>query len=72
MPRGHLLKCEISDGGPDGECTVTIDDRELSLQEFGRCLTTFAGWGMRIIFVPDDEMDKPPTTICMDPPEEAE
>ena len=51
-PRGDVLRCVVSDGGPEGEATVYIDDRELSLREFGRLLTTYAGWGMRIAFVP--------------------
>jgi hypothetical protein len=57
VPRGDVLRCVIEDGGPDCEATVWIDDRELSLREFGRLLTTHAGWGMRIVFVPDDELD---------------
>ncbi len=70
VPRGDVLRCEITDGGPERELAVIIDDRELSLREFGRCLTTYAGWGMRIVFVPDDELTKPPTTVCLDPPGE--
>jgi hypothetical protein len=33
---------------------VEIDDREFTLEEFGKMLVTYAGWGMRIEFVPDD------------------
>ena len=57
-PRGDLLRCHIDDGGPDGEVTVHIDDQELSLQEFGRLLSTHAGWGMRIAFVPSELVDE--------------
>ncbi len=57
VPRGDVLRCVIKDGGPDCEATVWIDDQELSLREFGRLLVTHAGWGMRIVFVPDDEID---------------
>nr|WP_269433371.1 hypothetical protein [Limnochorda pilosa] len=39
---------------------IEIDGRELSLEEFGRVLTTFAGWGMRICFVADDEIEEEP------------
>ncbi len=53
--RGAVLRCVIDDAGPDGEAVIYIDDQELSLGEFGRLLTTYAGWGMRIAFVPDDE-----------------
>lgn len=55
-PRGEVLRCLISDGGPNCEATVSIDEQELSLDEFGRLLLTYAGWGMRVIFVPHDEI----------------
>jgi hypothetical protein len=48
-----VLRCIIDDGGPEGEVTIHIDDKELSLAEFGRMLTVHAGWGMRIGFVPE-------------------
>jgi hypothetical protein len=66
-PRGNVLRCEISDGGPDGEAEIFIDEHELSLAEFGRLLTTYAGWGMRIVFVPDDRVDEEPEIIVLDP-----
>jgi hypothetical protein len=58
VPRGDVLRCIVEDGGPDCEAIIWIDDHELSLREFGRLLTTNAGWGMRIVFVPDDELEK--------------
>jgi hypothetical protein len=58
VARGDVLRCIIEDGGPDCEATIWIDDREFSLQEFGKLLVTYAGWGMRIVFVPDDEIEK--------------
>ena len=58
IPRGSVVRCEINDGGPDCETTVIVDDRELSLIEFGNLLKSYNGWGMRIIFVPDDEIHK--------------
>jgi hypothetical protein len=51
VPRGDVLRCIIDDGGPEGEVTIHIDDKELSLAEFGRMLSVHAGWGMRIAFV---------------------
>jgi hypothetical protein len=54
VPRGDVLRCVIDDGGPEGEVTIHIDDKELSLAEFGRMLTVHAGWGMRIAFVPEE------------------
>jgi hypothetical protein len=66
-PRGDVLRCVIEDGGPDREATIWIDDHELSLSEFGRLLTTFAGWGMRIEFVPDDEICDSPLIALHEP-----
>jgi len=66
-PRGDVLRCVIHDGGPDGEPTVDIDDRELSWSEFGRLLTTYAGWGMRIVFVPEDELHIKPRIVVREP-----
>jgi len=62
VPRGDVLRCvmgEYFDDEPDEPC-ITIDDRDFTLREFGRMLTTFAGWGMRIEFVPDDELHERP------------
>ena len=69
VPRGDLLRCFIEDGGPDGEVTVHIDDRELSLREFGRLLLTHAGWGMRIAFVPDNLIEEEPEVEVREPRE---
>ncbi|MDA2930517.1 hypothetical protein MYX84_11320 [Acidobacteria bacterium AH-259-O06] len=65
-PRGGVLRC-IIDQGEDGETTIWIDDKELSLQEFGKVLSVYAGWGMRIIFVPDDEIHLEPTVEVREP-----
>lgn len=46
-----------------------IDDHDLSWQEFGRLLTTHAGWGMRIILVPDDETHVTPSIEVREPRE---
>jgi hypothetical protein len=66
-PRGDVLRCVIDDGGPDGEPVIHIDDHELSWDEFGRLLTTYAGWGMRIVFVPDDEVHEEPQIEVREP-----
>src|SRR6185369_10495002 len=58
-PRGDVLRCLISDGADD-DSRVIIDDHEFTMTEFGRLLSTYAGWGMRIVFVPDDEIDEEP------------
>lgn len=58
MPRGAVLRCLI-DEGPEDEPVIHIDDHALSLQEFGGLLRTYAGWGMRVVFVEDDDADPP-------------
>jgi len=63
-PRGEVLRCIVDDGGPDGEVIIHIDDKELSLREFGRLLSVYAGWGMRIAFVPEEfVMENPKVKI---------
>jgi hypothetical protein len=59
-PRGGVLRCVVDDSGPNGEAIVHIDDQALSLSEFGRLLCTYAGWGMRIVFVPEEELAAAP------------
>lgn len=59
----------IIDGGPNTKPVIHIDDQELSWQEFGRLLTTYAGWGMRVIFVPDDETHIQPPIEFREPKE---
>jgi hypothetical protein len=68
-PRGGVLRCVIDDGGPEGEPVIHIDEHELSWGEFGRMLTTYAGWGMRIVFVPDDEIHEEPQIEVREPDE---
>ena len=65
------MRCCIEDGGgEDGSLPVICaDDRELTWDEFGRMLCTHAGWGMRIVFVPDDELDRIPKTVVREPDE---
>jgi hypothetical protein len=67
--RGDVLRCTIHDGGGDDgrEPVIEIDDKQLSWSEFGRMLTTFAGWGMRLVVVPDDQTHEKPTIRVRDP-----
>lgn len=67
--RGDVLRCAIHDGGgEDGrEPLIEIDEKHLSWSEFGRMLTTFAGWGIRLVMVPDDETHQRPTIRVRDP-----
>jgi hypothetical protein len=64
-PRGGVLRCLISD--EDGQAVIEIDDKELSVEEFGRMLTTYSGWGMRIEFVPEEEVHRRPALEVREP-----
>lgn len=62
VPRGDVLRCHITDcesGDPD-PVAIYIDDQEYTLREFGEILRMYAGWGMRVVFVPEDEVHEEP------------
>ena len=44
-----------------------IDDQKLDLREFGRLLTTYAGWGMRIYFVAENAVAEEPVLEVREP-----
>jgi len=67
VPRGDVLRCIVDDGGADGEVTVYIDNEELSLAEFGKLLRCYAGWGMRIAFVPEERLTENPKIVMREP-----
>ncbi len=70
-PRGDVLRCQIlSDAAipPDlDEPFVSIDGRDFTLGEFMTMVGTFGGWGMRIEFVPDDELHQRPKVKVREP-----
>lgn len=70
--RGDVLRCYIDEADErdeEGDLTpvIEIDDKRLSLKEFGRLLTTYAGWGMRIVIVPDDQLLESPQIKVQEP-----
>ncbi len=69
VPRGDVLRCVINDRGSRSgrQAVIEIDDQELSIEEFGKMLTTHAGWGMRICFVPEDEIENEPEIEVREP-----
>ncbi len=70
-PRGGVLRCLVEDD-EKGQLVVGRDEQELSLEECGRMLTTYAGGGMRIEFVPDDQLHRRPTLEVREPDPEGE
>jgi hypothetical protein len=59
VPQGEVLRCIIHDN-EHREPVFEIDGKELSLREFGRMLVVYAGWGMRIAFVPEELVHEQP------------
>ena len=66
VPRGDVLRCYVEDDEA-GELVVYVDDQELNLRDFGRMLRNFAGWGMRISFVPEDRIADQPEIVIREP-----
>lgn len=63
VPRGDVLRCHITDcdsNQEEGPVAIYIDDKEYALREFGEILRMYAGWGMRVVFVPEDEVHEEP------------
>lgn len=69
MPRGQVLRCLAlgATGDDPDEPFLTIDDRDYTPMEFAKMVTTFGGWGMRIVFVPDDELYDEPVIEVREP-----
>jgi hypothetical protein len=69
VPRGGVLRCVIHNGGgEDGSLPViNVDDQEVTWDQFGKMLCTFAGWGMRVVFVPSDELERTPKIVVREP-----
>ena len=65
-PLGTVLRCVIKDD-EDLEAVIDVDDTELRIEEFGRLLANYAGWGMRIEFVPWEEVHRRPALRVRQP-----
>lgn len=46
---------------------VEINGREFTWEEFGCMLLTWEGWGVRMVVVPEDELNKRPTIALREP-----
>jgi len=59
--RGDVLRCRIESSEQSARIPVIeIDGQRLSWKEFGELLMVHEGWGMRVMFVPEDEIGKTP------------
>ncbi len=66
VPRSCVLRCLIQ-VAERGEIIVKIDGRKLRLKQFGRLLAAHQDWGMRIEFVPADEVHRRPVLQVREP-----
>lgn len=66
VPKGSLLRCQIQ-VAEHGDIIVKIDERKLRLKQFGKLLASHGGWGMRIEFVPKDEVHHRPALQVRQP-----
>ena len=66
VPRGHILRCHIEDD-EEGRPIIHVDDVELDLEAFGRMLLTFCGFGMRIAFVDEEDVNEEPEIVVREP-----
>ena len=65
VSRGDVVEGVIlgGDGSDiDHEC-VTVDGKDLTVREFVRMMSTFGGWGFRLVFVPDDIHEEPEAEV---------
>ena len=66
VPRGHVLRCHIEDD-EEGKPVIHVDDNELDLEAFGQMLLTFCGFGMRIAFVDEEDVNDEPEIVVREP-----
>jgi hypothetical protein len=69
VPRGHVIRSVIVNDSPADidDVFISIDDRDFTVAEFVKMVGTFGGWGMRIAFVPDDEIHEQPKIMVREP-----
>lgn len=71
VARGGVLRCQIvTDAAVPVELdepVVSIDGRDFTVAEFIKLLGGYGGWGMRIVFVPEDELKMQPKISVQDP-----
>ena len=66
VPRGQILRCHIEED-EESRTVIYIDDQELGLDAFSDLLKHYDGWGMRIAFVPEDEVTEQPEIEVREP-----
>lgn len=44
----QTLRCEVTSGDSHDDLVIEIDDKKLTWSEFGKLISPYIGWGMRI------------------------
>jgi hypothetical protein len=66
VPRGTVLRGLIRDS-LQGQLLIRVDEQDLRLKQFGKLLSTYEGWGMRIEFVSQEEVHRRPVVEVREP-----
>lgn len=66
VPRGDVVRCVVT-CDDNGQALVDIDGREFTMEEFGKMLLTYEGWGMRLTFVDEEHLDEEPAIEVGEP-----
>lgn len=69
VPRGDVLRVVVQSDAGNEEPVIDIDGQEFTWHEFGRMLLTWQGWGVRMVMVPDDELEHVPKIEVQEPKE---
>lgn len=64
--RGDVVRALI-ESHEDREVRLNIDGRVFTMADLGGLLARFAGWGLRITVVPEDELHEPPEVRVGEP-----
>lgn len=62
LTHSQTLRCELTSGKSHEELVVEIDDQKLSWEEFGKLISPYIGWAMRIQFLPSEQLLNPPAS----------
>ena len=63
--RGRVLRAVVA--VRDSGLYLDVDGRLLGLEDLEKMLQTYEGWGLRIVVVPDDEIERDPTIVVKEP-----
>lgn len=69
VPRGDVLRVLVHSNAGNDEPVIDIDGQAFTWHEFGRMLLTWEGWGVRMVMVPDDELEQIPKITVQEPEE---